>query len=231
MVSIKDKRLAIFDFCETIVAMQSADSFIDFVRDKTPSRKRNLLEFLRSFLTKLKFFSVINKLFPKNNIHKKLKLLQLSGIPKSTIEELSKNYYEDVLKDKLIPKIIDELKQKQSIGYRIIILSGGYTVYIKHFAETVDINSSDIIATDICFDKKDICKGIFQGVDCMNENKIIKMKKKIKDIDEFNLHDSYAYSDSISDLPLLNFVGNGIVVAKNKQQWMTENNFNLILWN
>ena len=85
--------------------------------------------------------------------------------------------------------------------------------------------------TDICFDKKDICKGIFQGVDCMNENKIIKMKKKIKDIDEFNLDDSYAYSDSISDLPLLNFVGNGIVVAKNKQQWMTENNFNLILWN
>ena len=231
MLSIKDKRLAIFDFCETLVAMQSADNFIDFVRDKTPSRKRNLLEFLRSFLTKLKFFSVINKLFPSNNIHKKFKLLQLSGIPKSTIEELSKNYYENVLKDKLIPKIINELKQKQSIGYRIIILSGGYTIYIKHFAKTVDINSSDIIATDICFDKKDICKGIFQGVDCMNENKIIKIKKKIKDIDEFNLDASYAYSDSISDLPLLNFVGNGIVVAKSKQKWMTENNFNLILWN
>ena len=199
MLSIKDKRLAIFDFCETLVAMQSADNFIDFVRDKTPSRKRNLLEFLRSFLTKLKFFSVINKLFPSNNIHKKFKLLQLSGIPKSTIEELSKNYYENLLKDKLIPKIINELKQKQSIGYRIIILSGGYTIYIKHFAKTVDINSSDIIATDICFDKKDICKGIFQGVDCMNENKIIKIKKKIKDIDEFNLDASYAYSDSISD--------------------------------
>ena len=211
--------------------MQSADSFIDFVRDKTPSHKRNLLEFLRSLLAKLKFFSVINKLFPSNNIHKKFKLLQLSGIPKSTIEELSKNYYENVLKDKLIPKIINELKQKQSIGYRIIILSGGYTIYIKHFAKTVDINNSDIIATDICFDKKDICKGIFQGVDCMNENKIIKIKKKIKDIDEFNLDASYAYSDSISDLPLLNFVGNGIVVAKSKQKWMTENNFNLILWN
>ena len=230
MASSKDKRLAIFDFCETLVAMQSADSFIDFVRDKTPSRKRNLLEFLRSFLTKLKFFSVINKLFPSNNIHKKLKLLQLSGIPKSTIEELSKNYYENVLKNKLIPKIINELKQKQSIGYRIIILSGGYTIYIKHFAETVDINSNDIIATDICFDKNDICKGIFQGVDCMNKNKIIKMKKKIKDIDEFNLDASYAYSDSISDLPLLKLVGNGVAVNQKDQEWAQKHNLKQLIW-
>ena len=32
--------------------------FIDYVRNETPSHKRNILEFLRFFLTKFKFFSV-----------------------------------------------------------------------------------------------------------------------------------------------------------------------------
>ena len=45
----------------------------------------------------------------------------------------------------------------------------------------------------------------------MGKNKIIKIKQHLK-LDDFDLDHSYAYSDHISDIPLLNLTGHGVVV-------------------
>ena len=60
------QKLALFDFCETIIQFQTADGFIDFIRDKTNSRLMKRLELVRIFLAKIKFFGV---LFNKEKIH------------------------------------------------------------------------------------------------------------------------------------------------------------------
>jgi len=228
---MEKNRFAFFDFCETLVTIQSADIFIDFVRENTTSYKRSLLEIIRLVIVKLKIRRIINKLFPNNNLHKKLKLYQLKGISRNRIENLSEKYYNEYLQTKLIPEIIDELKQKQKEGYRVVIVSGGYTSYIKYFATTFNIDTNDIIATDISFNGRDICKGVIEGIDCVKQNKIVKLKKSIKDIDSYDLEESFAYSDCITDLTLLKFVGNGIVVNNKEQKWSTENNLKQIIWN
>ena len=225
----KLKKIAFFDFCETTVSIQSADLFVDYVRNKLSGKKMNFVEIMRRYLVKFYFFKFLN-LFTSNSmlIHKKLKLFQLNGKKESVIEKLAKEYYQKYLKLKFNTKIIDEIINKKKLGYRIVIISGGYSIYIKYFAKEYGID--DIISTEIKMKNK-VCKGTIGGIDCMNENKIKLITKKIKNIDSYDLKKSYAYSDNISDLPLLKFVGNGIVVSSNFQNWASQHNLKQILLN
>lgn len=87
-------------------------------------------------------------------------------------------------------------------------MSGGFSEYIKEYAKIYDIDY--VIATDLEFiDGK--ATGKIDGIDCMGINKIEKIRSII-DLDKYDLLNSFAYSDHISDIPLLSFVGNGIVV-------------------
>ena len=213
----KIKKLAIFDFCGTLVTFQSADKFVDFVRENEGSQRSIFCEFIRKVLIKFKVFQFTNKFFPNNRFHKKFKLLQIRGLSKNHLENYAKKYVNSVIKDNFIEKIVDELKTKQKLGYRIIILSGGYSIYLKYIADYLNLNEKDIIATDIHFKRNNLCAGTIKGLDCTHRNKIKKLLEVINDIRQYDLDKSYAYSDCNSDLPLLQFVGNGVAVHPNKK--------------
>ena len=224
------KKLAIFDFCETLVSFQSADQFIDFILQNRFSFRAHIFEITRKILFIFRFFDVLNRLFPGNLIHKQLKLYQIKGLEEEKLEFYAQKYFQDILVPSIIKNISNELKEKKRDGFRIIILSGGYTIYLKYFADYFGINVNDIIATDIKIDKNKICSGKIKGLDCTRDNKIIKLSNNIENIYDYNLLESYAYSDCRTDLPLLQFVGNGIVVHSKKQNWVDEYNLEQILW-
>ena len=63
----------------------------------------------------------------------------------------------------------------------------------------------------------------------MHAAKIDKIKNII-DLSNINLEQSVAYSDSITDLPLLTIVKNGVVVSKkHSQNWVVSNNLKEII--
>ena len=223
------KKVAIFDFCETLVSVQSADRFIDFVRNKNPSNKLNFIEFIRLLLTKLMFFRVLNKLLPNNPLHKKLKLYQLKGFSKSILDSFAKKYFDDLLKKNIINEVYKILLEKKKENYEIVILSGGYTIYLKYFSNFFQISPKNIIGTDILFTNNGHCTGRIKGLDCMKKNKIIKLKENLN-ISEFDLKNSISFSDSISDLPLLKFVGTGVFVGKFDKKWRKENGLKKVIW-
>jgi phosphoserine phosphatase len=76
------KKLALFDFCETLVSFQTAGRFVDFVRAKLGSRRMLKLEELRVKSKALRFTAVANKLLPHYNFDKRLHLYQLKGLSK-----------------------------------------------------------------------------------------------------------------------------------------------------
>ncbi|MDO6743439.1 HAD-IB family hydrolase [Tenacibaculum soleae] len=220
-------KLALFDFCETLIQFQTADRFIDFVRNKERNKRMIWLEFLRKFLVKIKFFAVLERLIKTNNCHKRLKLYQLKGIDRQRIDTYAEFYYQKDLKTNMISNIIDLLEEYKLKGYKTLIVSGGYEEYIKYFAKEFGIDN--VVATNIGFDN-DKCKGVIDGIDCLNENKIPKIEKQIN-LSDYDLENSIAFSDSITDLPLLKLVGNGIVVSRDKSQvWAKKNNLNEIMW-
>ena len=219
-------KIALFDFCDTLVDFQTGDAFIDFIRENTKKKKALIFEKFRVFLIKIRFFSILSKIFPSNNWHKKLKLFQLKGSAKSEIEHLSLLYYIERIKPRLIKRIIQELQQYKKEGYSIYIVSGGFSDYIIHFCKEFEINEP--IATNIKY-KNGICLGIIDGIDCMHAAKIDKIKNVI-DLSNINLEQSVAYSDSITDLPLLTIVKNGVVVSKkHSQNWVATNKLKEII--
>jgi HAD superfamily hydrolase (TIGR01490 family) len=225
-----NQRIAIFDFDETIVKVQSADKFVDFIRSESDLLSPKILEIIRKFLIRFKFFHYLNKIIKNNNYHKRLKLYQIRGITKNEINLFAKKYYEDELKDSLILDVIHQLEIKKKEGFRIILLSGGYSSYIKFFAKDFSIDENDVIATDIEINSENKCTGFIKGIDCMGVNKILKLKNMLGGFKDFNLEKSFAYSDCQTDLPILKLVGNGFVVQNKFQKWIKENGLKLILW-
>ena len=121
----KINRLAIFDFCETLVSIQSADSFIDFVREKSPNSRSKFLEWIRVLLIRIYFFRLLNILIPGNLIHKKLKLYQLKGFHRKELISIAEDYALKIQKNFLISDMLKILTEKKNDNFRIIILSGG----------------------------------------------------------------------------------------------------------
>ena len=190
------KTVAIFDFCETIVNFQTADPFVDFTSKKNIRNK--LIDIFCYFVARTPFV---------NKMHKRLKLLKLFG--------LTKEYFEKILRYSEIKVIIDRINYHKKRGDLIIIASGGYNSYLEVFGSAMDI--SIIVSTEILF-RNNICMGLINGPDCLNENKKTKLLKVINwhSIDEAN---SFFYSDSLSDLPMFKIVKNGFLVSFSNNEY------------
>lgn len=198
---MKNKKiLAIFDFCDTLIGMQTANRFVTLGYEKNKRFDTVANEFGRVILKKARL------LF--GHRHKKWQLKQLKGLDRKCMNQIVKNYVEKELIPKENKIIIDKLLWHKKQGHTIAIISGGFSEYIKHYALKYDIKY--VIATDLEI-INDKFTGKIDGIDCMGINKIEKLRQ-VLNIEDYDLENSYAYSDHISDIPLLSFVGKGICI-------------------
>lgn len=224
---MKDKRIAFFDFCETLVKFQTADKFIDYCRIESNKTSSNLLEFFRLILLRLYFFKFLSLFVDSNNLHKRLKLLQLRGLSKEIIERFAKSYYKTEIKPNLIKQVFEKMIYLRDSGFQIVIVSGGYEEYLKYFC--IEYNIKYLISSKISFENKK-CAGTILGMDCMNKEKINRIVE-IFNLVDYNLDKSYAFSDSDSDIPMLNLVKNKVVVSQGIiPEWALKITDNHIIW-
>ncbi len=220
-----NEKVALFDFCDTCISFQTAEAYIKYVRKSTKNRKMKLKEKLRKVLYKYGITRFLEKHTHKT-VNKLLNIWQLKGFSKAELEGLAAKFYEDKLKPGFVKETIDEMLKLKRQGYKIYIVSGGYDIYIKEFIKDFDLDG--FFSTKIAF-KNGIATGGFDGLDCMNENKIKLML-------EFFHHDlkkidSIAYSDSITDLPLLQFCNKAVVISQNvSKDWAAKYGFREIIY-
>ncbi len=224
MLPSKDK-WALFDFCETLVNFQTADAFVDFVCRNSPRPFITVAGLALRILNKMKFLSLLDRIYGSElYLLKRYKLWLLKGYTMKEIEDCSLLYYETRIKPNLISATVNLLKELKNNGYKILIVSGGYSVYIKHFANQFGVDG--IIANEIKFNHG-ICLGSLDGVNCMNNNKTILLNSFFQTRPDY----SVAYSDSITDVPFLSWADKGVVVSKNNhQKWSEDNGFSEIIW-
>lgn len=222
---MENKQLIIFDFCETLVNIQTADNFVLWVLDKEKVNSKFQLDFIRT-LKKIKFITIVNLLLPKLNIEKRLMLRLLKNLSQETINENAKNYAQ-WLKGKWILELKDLFMMHVDTGAKIVVISGGYEIYLKHFfAEFPEVV---VFGTKIEF-KNGKLTGKFDGKDCMFQEKVNILNRWIETSGE-NMEKSVVFSDSISDLPLLKWANEGFVVSHKKEQnWSEMNNLKEIIW-
>lgn len=217
-------KIALFDFCETLANFQTADPFVDYVRKNHPSKRMLFFDKLKLFHDRLRIFGAFEHLLlPQNSISKKIKLYQLKGFHKKELVLLAEQYYKNVVKPNLINEMINELLRLKN-EYKIYLVSGGYDLYLKYFVE--DFGLDGYFSSKIGF-IDDICTGRMEGEDCMYENKVKTLENS------FNKAgcEIIAYSDSKTDMPLLAWADEGIVVSKkHSQKWAKDNKLKEIIW-
>ena len=218
-------KVALFDFCETIANFQTADAYVDFVREKLSDQRMCKLERAQNTLRKYKIIQLFDKITRyKLSINKRIKLWQLKGHSVDELQNLAREYYIEKIKPNLIPELIDKLNELKESNYNVYLVSGGYDLYLQYFAEDCDL--SGVISTKIGF-KKGICTGKIDGIDCLREGKTRLLNQFFLCKPDYSL----AFSDSISDLPFLKWADEGVVISRQKHQmWSTNNKLKEIIW-
>ncbi|TXE89746.1 HAD-IB family hydrolase [Campylobacter volucris] len=205
---------AFFDFCETITNFQTLEAFLPIIKNCNPNYSEE------NNFKRRKEYSELDLQYPTYEV--------LIDCPIHKVKHKAKEFiYDRVLKN-INNNILNKLFWHQDQGHIVAIVSGGLSIYIDEFANLYDIKH--VVAVDLeC--QAGVFTGNIDGIHTMQERKLYKLSQ-IFDIRNIDLENSYAYSDCVSDIPLLSFVGNPYVVECGKDvRWAKLLNFNIIKGN
>lgn len=138
---------------------------------------------------------------------------------KGTKVERAKEIFARLVDEYLLPslkkKVWERLKKHQQEGFLTILTSGSFQELLEVIAKRLNIDF--FIGTEL-----EIVKDRFSGKIipplCFSQGKAEKVKKFLSGNNlKINLKESFAYSDSFFDLPMLELVGNPVVVEPDKR--------------
>ena len=139
---------------------------------------------------------------------------------------LATEFYQTEINSNMISPLYELLLKHREQNDYIIIISGGYAPYIKLFTEEHKLN--EYFATEIEVANQKLT-GFFSGKDCLYDQKVVLLNQFLKE-NNIQYTSSIAYSDSSSDLPLLQWADEGVVISKNKSQaWASQYGFQEII--
>lgn len=221
-----NRNLVVFDFCETLVNFQSADKFVFYVLSNESTTWSIISKQLNKFLSVFRIYSIFNKISPKLNLSKRVVLLGLRGISEDKLLFSSQAYLNEIILPNLNNEIMDSFYKHRDNGDLLLLSSGGYHPYLELFKEKFNFNF--LLCSRIEISDKS-ATGFMKGDDCMHENKVTILMELIK-TENLKYNQIITYTDSITDMPLLNFSDKGYVISYNKKRdWVERNKFNEII--
>lgn len=194
--------IAFFDVDKTLCDCYSGFHItIDLIQLKL-IKKRRLLKAL--------FYNALGRIHLQANVHRmyEIALSDMAGTKLSDILEIGRRTFEQKVKPRLYLEGIEEIRKLKSEGYLVGLLSSGPTMLVK--------NMETFLNVDFSFSNGPVVRdGILQREVqtplVYKEGKLIVAERFLKE-KGLSWKDSRFYSDSISDLPLLEKVGIPMVV-------------------
>ncbi|MYF55165.1 HAD-IB family hydrolase [Candidatus Poribacteria bacterium] len=116
--------------------------------------------------------------------------------------------FNSYLKQKIFPEAISQIEEHKENGDQIVLLTGSLDFIVMPIAEYLGVDS--VLAPSLG-ELGSRFVGELKSEPLIGEQKAIVMKKFAEDVG-ISLDVCYAYGDSQSDLPMLNCVGNPVVV-------------------
>ena len=132
----------------------------------------------------------------------------IAGVPARTIERMSPEVLAAIL-PRVYPQMLEEVYSHQDAGRATFIVSAAGNGVVEALATVLGFDGG--IGTRYEVDERGAFTGRFDGPFVYGEGKVEAMRSFAAEHD-IDLAESYAYSDSLSDLPMLEAVGNPVVV-------------------
>lgn len=147
---------------------------------------------------------------------KEIFLKFINNMSEVQINNICIEFYHDVLSKILYKDGIEMIRKLKDKGYMVILISASPEFYIKTLYNIPCVDK--IIGTKIKVEDG-IYKNKIIGENCKGVEKTNRLSKYLNknDIVEVDYKNSYMFSDSLSDLPLLNLVGNPILINYKKK--------------
>ena len=199
-----EERLAFFDIDKTII---NGDSMILLIKYTVRKHPLALLKLPRVF---------------KDVILYRLKLISLKEAKETmffTLNYLNKkdlqDFYENVLLKRMYKDGLKEVREKKSKGYKVVLVSASPECYIKYFNTIEEV---DFVIGTILEETKDNYINEIVGENCKGEEKVRRINKFLEENKiTIDYENSFAYSDSLADIPMMNLVKNKAFINFNKR--------------
>lgn len=201
------KKLAIFDIDYTITKKETLMELFKYVIKKD---KKNLRFLPRAIYCGIMYAIGI---YDERKV-KETFLRFIDGIKEEELAELVKEFYDERLKNILYDDALKMIKKLKNEGYDIYLISASPEFYVNEFYNIKEVDK--VIGTKFGFENGTFVRKMV-GNNCKGEEKVRRLKEVLKDEKiEVDLKESYMFSDSLSDKPLLDLVGKPYLINYKK---------------
>ena len=137
----------------------------------------------------------------------------LNGHPEQLIIDFAGKVFNEVMKHAIRSEAIKEIEFHRNNNAHLVILSASTSFICKPVLEFLGLD--DLICTDLhVVDNR--FSGQPEGSICYGEEKVVRSKSFISN-STYSLDRAYFYTDSFTDLPMLEAVGNPVAVTPDRK--------------
>lgn len=202
------KRLAIFDVDYTITKKETQIELFKYVIKED---KKNLIYIPRVIFSGLMY---LIKVYDEKKVKESF-LKFIDGKAEKELKQLVERFYKNRLSKILYEDSINMIKKLKKEGYDIYLISASPEFYLYELYAIKEIDriiGSKFSLKNGKFNRK------MEGENCKGEEKVRRLKEVISEENiEVDYKNSYMFSDSLSDKPLLDLVGKPYLINYNKK--------------
>lgn len=195
------KPIALFDVDYTLTQQETQVAFIRYLIKKDPKK---LMQLPRSLYAGAGYLLGLHD----EKRSKELNLKVLKGLNEDALEALAKRFFKEAIQPMLYRDGLILMRRLYDAGYRIILNSASPQFYIKEFEASPMVEKamgSRFKIADGCFTAQ------MDGANNKGAEKVRRLKEYLGD-DPIDWQASVAYSDSLSDAPMLDLVGKAYLI-------------------
>lgn len=204
---MKEVRVAIFDFDGTLYEEETFRVLMKHLKDH-PIYHTRFNKFFRWMLPR--YIGYKMKVYPAPRMKERSMQVYLEAIDDMSKEDMI-IFFEEVaekMQNNFNPHVVDKLNKHVEDDVYVMVVSGAYTPLLN--AALNGLHIDNLIGSEIPFKKESVDKDKpIYHINGTRKNDKIHEALAGKDIDWSN---SFAYADSLSDLSVLELVGNPVAV-------------------
>ena len=201
-----DLKIAIFDLDNTILKADSDYEMVNFLISK------NLIEKKYRKLNDDYFASYGSGTLDIEEFSE-FSLKPFIGMTRSEIEIIVADFYQKVLAEKFNPYILSILDDHKNQGDLVILASATNSLIVSHVAKMIGLD--EFVSSVVSF-SSGVCTGTIKQPHALGEGKLILVTKFLLDR-KLSFDNTYFYSDSINDEPLMRKVKYPVAVNPDAQ--------------
>ncbi len=155
----------------------------------------------------------------------------LQGLKNRTVEEsavLVQNFVQSELKNRIYPEGVEKIKEHLLLNHDVILISASGEHIVSHIAKLFQVKIYIACLAEIMHNRY---TGNMIGVPSFQKGKVVRFKQWASQQDQ-HIAETWFYSDSLNDLPLLNYVDHPVTVnpSESLKQLAVRKNWPILEW-